>query len=285
MNIEITPGLAHHQLAESSPPDTRCLVEGFGRQMSSCLDPQRPVLYLDEDLPSGSLRLPHEHVRGQLAWAATGVLRVNTDAGSWLVPPSHAVWITGGLRHEILVVSPASIRYLFVDPSVCERLPDVCQVMSVTPLLRELILRLLTFDLSVPAQGKPARLIQVLLDELAGLETSPLHLPVGQDRRLLAVMNILINNPADSRSLPQLAAVAGASPRTLERLFRSEAGLSFRQWRARLRLMEAVQRLGKGESSAAIALSLGYASSSAFVAAFRRYFGQPPQRFAHQGGA
>ena len=280
MNIEFTPGLMYHQCAAATQQRPE---GGAGRTMSSCIDPQRPVLYLGEDLSAGSLRTAHEHVRGQLAWAASGVLRVNTESGSWLVPPSHAVWITGGLQHEILVVSPASIRYLFIDPSVFDRLPTECQVMSVTPLLRELILRLLLLDLSVPAQGKSARLIQVLLDELSDLETSPLHLPVGQDRRLLAVMNMLTLDPSDGRSLPQLAAAAGASPRTIERLFRSESGLSFRQWRARLRLMEAMQRLGEGESSAAIALSLGYSSSSAFVAAFRRYFGQPPQRSAQQG--
>jgi AraC-like DNA-binding protein len=280
MNIENPPFSTSAVInAGSYPQRGRYPEGGTGPLLGICLDPLRPLLYLSEELPQGSLRSPHEHPRGQLAWAASGVIRVNTDSGSWVVPASHAVWIPGGMKHEIIVASSAAIRYLFVDPSVLQYLPDECQVMEVTPLLRELILRLLTFDLSQPARGASARLIQVVLDELASLPSSPLYLPFGQDRRLLMVMKQLTRNPADTRSLPQLAALAGASPRTLERLFSSETGLGFQQWRSRLRLLEAVQRLNRGESSAAVALSLGYSSSSAFVAAFRRYFGRPPQSF------
>lgn len=216
MNVEILPTVLYPR------PES-----GEGALLGSCLDPERPLLYLSEDLPGGSIREPHAHPRGQLAWAATGVLRVNTEAGSWIVPPSHAVWIRGWERHEVIVTSAASIRYLFVDPSCCDRLPAECQVMAVTPLLRELILRLLTLDLSRPAEGPEARLIQVLIDELAGLPPSPLYLPVGHDRRLLAVMQLLTRNPADTRPLPELAALVGASTRTLERLFHKEAGLGF----------------------------------------------------------
>ncbi|MCY0964146.1 AraC family transcriptional regulator [Parathalassolituus penaei] len=268
-----------------NPPKTfseisaRYPESGTGTLLGQCIDASRPLLYLSEELAQGSLRTPHEHPRGQLAWAASGVLRVNTEAGSWVVPPSHAVWITGGTRHEILVASRAAIRYLFVDPSVLDRLPDHCQVMAVTPLFRELLLRLLSYDLQQAQTGAQQRLVQVLLDELAALQPSPLYLPSGQDRRLLVVMEQLSRNPADTRTLPELAAVAGASPRTLERLFQSETGLGFQQWRSRLRLLEAVQRLNRGEGSAAVAHSLGYTSPSAFVAAFRRYFGQPPQSF------
>ena len=275
MNIENLPN-TYEPIRPRSPES------GHGVLLGQCIDPNRPLLYLSEELAQGSLRTPHEHPRGQLAWAASGVLRVNTGSGSWVVPPSHAVWITGGERHEILVANRAAIRYLFVDPSVLDRLPDHCQVMAVTPLFRELLLRLLSYDLEQPQTAAQQRLVQVLLDELAALQPSPLYLPSGQDRRLLMVMQQLARNPADTRTLPELATLAGASSRTLERLFQAETGLGFQQWRSRLRLLEAVQRLNRGESSASVALSLGYASSSAFVAAFRRYFGQPPQSF---GGA
>ncbi|WP_221801816.1 AraC family transcriptional regulator [Oceanobacter mangrovi] len=283
MDIEIPPGLHWHQ--HTTLPDGSLLHPelrpegGMGRMMGNRIDTDCPLLYLAEQLESGSVRSRHHHPRGQLAWAASGVLKVITETGSWIVPSSHAVWIACHVEHEILVVSPASIRYLFIDPSVADRLPDQCQVMAVTPLLREMIIRLTSRDLLKP-DCKDRRLIDVVLDELGSLDTSPMHLPAGQDRRLQAVMALISRDPSDMRNLPELASEVGASPRTLERLFQNETGMSFRQWRSRLKLLEAVQRLGDGESSAAIALSLGYSSSSAFIAAFRKVFGQPPQSFA-----
>ncbi|WP_165495780.1 helix-turn-helix domain-containing protein [Marinobacter halodurans] len=119
------------------------------------------------------------------------------------------------------------------------------------------------------------------LDEIGRLTPSPLYLPAGHDRRLQTLMQVLAENPAETRRLDELARRCGASPRTMERLFRAETGMSFQQWRTRLRLLEAINRLGEGESSAAVAYSLGY-RSSAFVATFRRHFGKPPQSFIRE---
>ncbi|MGB1091763.1 MAG: AraC family transcriptional regulator [Oceanobacter sp.] len=279
MDVEITPEFSKAAGSLADLPAYCSPEGGLGSLWGTLIDPERPLVYLSEELPAGSVRTLHDHPRGQLAWATSGVLRVNTEEGSWVVPPSHAVWITGGLRHEVEVLSPAFIRYLFTDPSIEHRLPDRCQVMTVTPLLRELVLRLLTLDVSGSLEAKDQRLVEVIVDELGSLESTPLYLPSGTDRRLKALMESMSRNPADTRPLPELAADVGASPRTIERLFQAEAGMGFRQWRTRLRLLQAIQRLSEGETSAAIAQSLGYSSSSAFVAAFRRYFGKPPQSF------
>lgn len=295
MDIDNPPGLHWHSSLESSgysstsphSADTQAPYlrpeDGTGTRLGRRMDPECPVLCLSEQLPAGSIRTPHSHPRAQLAWAASGVLKVNTASGSWIVPPSHAVWIASNMEHEIQVVSDASIGYLFVDVSVTHRLPDQCLVLTINPLMRELILKLASLDLSPPMSSKTANLIEVVLDQLGEQQASPLHLPGGRDRRLQAVMDLLTRDPATSSNLQQLASAAGASPRTIERLFQNETGMSFRQWRTRLKLLEAVQRLGDGESSAAIALSLGYSSSSAFVAAFKKNFGVPPQRFSDSG--
>ncbi|MAM11287.1 MAG: hypothetical protein CML23_12660 [Rhizobiaceae bacterium] len=68
-------------------------------------------------------------------------------------------------------------------------------------------------------------------------------------------------------------------------LFKRETGLSFSEWRNRLRLMEAVNHLSHGKSSVEIAGLLGYRSASAFVAAFGRGFGVPPQSYLKVGSA
>jgi len=97
-------------------------------------------------------------------------------------------------------------------------------------------------------------------------------------------MHTLVREPGNQQKLEELADGSGASIRTLERLFKKETGMSFQQWRTRRKLLESINRLVEGESSAAIAHSLGYRSSSAFVAAFRRHFGVPPQSFIRSAG-
>lgn len=246
-------------------------------------DPARPILPHSRRLGAGMAVEPHAHPRGQLLWAAQGVLRVFAEDSVWIVPPSHAVWIPGGTRHHVLTETEAELRNLYVDASRPLRL-DVhghahCSVLLLTPLMRELILRLATSPTTGYPDAALQRLAEVALDEIGSLAEAPLSLPGGRDARLTRLTQHLGRQPGDGRPLTALARLAGASPRTLERLFRKETGLTFRQWRSRLRLLNAIEQLHLGRSSTEIAWSLGYSSPSAFVAAFRARFGRTPQDF------
>ena len=246
-------------------------------------DPAHPVLASGRTLGAGVAIPPHSHPRSQLLWAAEGVLRVTSTGSVWIVPPSHAVWIPGGIIHDVVTETEVAIRSLYVDPSrplrVAPGRAAQCSVLLLTPLLRELILRLNRAGRPAGHDAARDRLGAVALDEIEALEEAPLSLPGGRDPRLQRLMRHLRAEPGDPRPLAALAAIAGASPRTLERLFRRETGLTFRQWRSRLRLLLAIERLDRGQSSTAIAWSLGYSSPSAFVAAFRQSFGTAPQSF------
>lgn len=244
-------------------------------------DPARPVLAAGRTLAAGVAIPPHSHPRSQLLWAAEGVLRVTSAGSVWIVPPTHAVWIPGGITHDVVTETEVEIRSLYVDPSRpvrCGRAAQ-CSVLLLTPLMRELILRLGRGKWQAAEDAPRARLGAVALDEIEALEEALFSLPGGHDPRLVRLMRHLRAEPGDPRQLTELAAIAGASPRTLERLFRRETGLTFRQWRSRLRLLMAIERLDRGQSSTSIAWSLGYSSPSAFVAAFRQSFGTAPQSF------
>jgi AraC-like DNA-binding protein len=99
------------------------------------------------------------------------------------------------------------------------------------------------------------------------------------DKRLRRAMDLLLEQPADDRGIDELATLCGASGRTLARLFRKETGLTFAEWRRQLRLLESIDRLGQGQSVTRVALDMGYRSSSAFIAMFRRSLGAAPSRF------
>jgi AraC-like DNA-binding protein len=170
------------------------------------------------------------------------------------------------------------MRTLYLAPRLSRSLPAGCQVLSVSPLLRELILHAVALGglhRRVPAQ---ARLIGVLLDQLRVLPAPALTLPQPRDPRAVKVAGALRANPGDPRPLAVLVG-RGASLRTLERRFRVETGMTLGRWRQQLRLVEALRLLAVGAPVTSVALDVGYDSPSAFVSVFRRTFGTTPGRY------
>ncbi|WP_299617853.1 helix-turn-helix domain-containing protein, partial [Pelagibius sp.] len=247
-------------------------------------DAARPVAPLARDYAGPSRRDWHHHTRGQLLYASAGVMTVDTAAGTWVVAPEQAVWIPPGVEHQVIHQQAIAMRTLYIDPVVAAGLPGDCCVLAVPPLLRALILRAVEIGTDYGPEGPEARIMAVILDELGALEPEPLHLPQPRDPRLLKVTRAMTDDPADGRSLGGWARSAGASERTLARLFVKETGLTFGEWRERLRLMAAVARLAEGEAVTAVAYDLGYQSPSAFIAMFRRRLGDTPGRYLKQAG-
>jgi AraC-like DNA-binding protein len=242
-------------------------------------DPGRPVVAVASD-HRGPHHFPlHHHFRAQLVYAVAGVMTVSTCEGTWVVPPQQAVWVPPGVRHEVGSAAALAMRTLYIHPVATEGLPRTCCVVTVPPLLKELILTAATLAERYSPDGPEARLMAVIPDRLRSLEPEPLHLPLPADRRLRAITDALTGQPADGRSLADWARTAGASERTLARLFRRETGMTFGAWRQRLRLLSAVSRLAEGQSVTSVAYDLGYESPSAFVAMFRRELGASPGRY------
>jgi len=225
----------------------------------------------------------HAHEWDQLTYAASGVMRVHTDAATWLVPPHRAVWLPAGVTHIEEMHAPVSVRTLYLAPKLATRLPRETCMVNIPSLMRELILhisRIGVLDRKKPAQ---AHLISVLLDELVGAPDVPLQLPMPHDPRARRLATLLQNAPDDDRSVDALSQRAGASRRTMERLFLDETKMTVGEWRRRLRLLHGVRLLASGESVTNVAIDAGYASTSAFIAAFKRTFGVTPSRYANQG--
>lgn len=223
----------------------------------------------------------HSHGRTQLVFAAAGVVTVETAEGSWTVPPQRAVWVPGGLVHDLAMHGRVELRSLYFLPTL-PGVPAEPSVLSVTPLARELVLRLM--DLPPAPDESWRRLVATLLDELAGVGSALLHLPLPTDRRARRVAEALLAEPGDGRRLEDWAARVGAAPRTLLRHFRRDTGLGFAAWRQQARFIAALPRLAAREPVTAVALDLGYDSPSAFVAAFRKAFGTTPGRYFASNG-
>ncbi len=230
-----------------------------------------------ERLRAGSWTARHRHPWGQLSYAISGVLGVHTEGGSFFAPPHWAVWVPAGLEHEVITSTHADMRSLYVREDACGWAPDHCQVLEVTPLTRELIKQFCLLPADYPeADGPAARLVAVLLDQLAAAPEAGFSLPMPGDARIRGLCEALLEQPDLDRTLGQWAPVLGASEKTLSRAFQRDTGLTFRRWRQRLRLLAALQPLERGDSVTQVALASGYESPSAFIAAFRGLFGRTP---------
>lgn len=221
---------------------------------------------------------PHAHGWAQLIYAASGVMRVRSEQTLWIVPPARAIWAPAGVEHEIRARGDFAMRTLYLDASLAERLPRTCVALEISPLLRELILHAVSIGILRSEEEAQARLAGVIADQLAAATALPLDLPLPSDSRALRLAEALREDPSSQAGLPELARAAGASARTIQRLFLAETGLPFAGWRQRLRLLHGATVLGAGKSVTEAGLEAGYSGTSAFTAAFRKHFGFTPSR-------
>lgn len=237
------------------------------------------------DEPGDQLRLGtreldwHHHLRGQLFCIESGLIRVHTQNGSWLLPPQRIGWLPPGLKHKVTMSGVLSGWGVLLTPAASKTLPSRPCVMGVSDLLRALVRRAAGWagsDRLTPAQ---TRMVAVLLDEIREAPQEPLHLPMPADARAARIASALIRRPNDTRTLHELGAWAGLSERTARRIFMTETGMGFSEWRQQARLTLALEHLADGTPVAEVAEALGYATPSNFIAMFRRVFGEPPARY------
>lgn len=221
----------------------------------------------------------HSHLRAQLIYAGSGVVRVETETGCWVVPPVRGVWIPANTAHRVIMLGSVEIRTLYIRPDAAPGLPDICCLLEVSPLLRALILALLEEPLAYDRDGRGGQIAALALAELRFLKIPALHLPMPSERRLQRLCQELIANPESRQTLETLAEQQATSSRTLARQFQRETGMSFRQWRQQARLVDALGHLANNMPVALVAEKLGYRSASAFTAMFRRTLGSEPRRY------
>lgn len=239
----------------------------------------RPVTAIAEDFPHATELPEHHHNRAQVIHGVSGVMRVTTSQGIWIVPPGRGLWVPPRVTHAIRMRGRVLMRTAYIHPTEMKRAPEDCSVLRVSPLLRELLVRLCELPQPYPLGGAEERIARLVLDELHAAPVAPLHLPTPRDPRLRRVADALLADPADGRSLADWGKKTGASDRTLARGFVRETGMTLGAWRQQARLLQALEMLGEGRPVTTVALDLGYDSPSAFIAMFRRALGTTPARY------
>ena len=230
----------------------------------------------------------HDHAWHQLTFATRGHLEVITREARHIVPADRAVWVPAGTLHTEVMRAPISMRSIYISRLSFwpgrRRAADRVRTIAVTPLLRELILHISRIGALDRRRPEQARLVGVLLDQLAAARDVGFALPSPRDPRARRFAELVTRDPGGDAPIAALARKAGASLRTIERCFLAETGVAVGAWRRRVRLFHALRLLESGAPVTEVALDVGYASTSAFSHAFARQFGRSPTGRAAPGG-
>jgi len=250
-------------------------------RVSTYEDTPRDVLATGNEYASGTLIPSHTHKRGQCLYPIAGVLTVTTTEGSWVVPPRRALWIPPGMAHTVQMGGPTSLLNAYLLPEIASQagLSQHCTVISVSPLLHALLSEAVDLPAKYALDSRDDRLMHLLVDEIARMPSLPLSTPLPQDARLVRLCQALMQAPSLEIDIDSMAHKADMSRRSFTRLFREQTGMSFSSWRQQACLLAALSRLGRGQSVTQVAIELGYSSTSAFTAAFRRTLGAAPSHY------
>ncbi|WP_291717783.1 helix-turn-helix transcriptional regulator [Magnetospirillum sp. 64-120] len=224
---------------------------------------------------------PHRHKRAQLLYALTGIITVTTEAGRWMVPPDHALWVPAGMEHSVAPHGRVRMHSIYVSPGAVD-LPPGCRVVEVTPLMHGLIVEAVKLPRQWQKGSRADKIMALVVEELPLLPERPLGLPMPADERLAALCHDFIATPDPHATIDDWAKRLATSRRSFTRLFRQQTGLGLAAWRQQATLFAALPRLAAGEAVTTVAIDLGYDSVAAFTTMFKRLLGAPPSRYLRQ---
>lgn len=253
------------------------------RSIPPWMEGQPLVAYQHPPSPPPAIRRDadwHSHPHGQIFYVEQGVAQLQIDGGTFLLPPHRAAWIPPATMHACSLSGAGMLSWnLFLSPGLSRHLGEHACVLGVQPLTRMLLQQAVQWSPDDQRSARRRRLMVVLLDELRNASKESFHLPMPTDRRVLRIANAILAQPGQARTLDELSDWAGVSARTVNRLFKTQVGMSFMAWRQEAMLMHATACLARGESVSNVADALGYSSPSNFIAMFRRSYGQSPTRY------
>ncbi|WP_038173142.1 AraC family transcriptional regulator [Vibrio pacinii] len=224
----------------------------------------------------------HSHPWGQVQLISGGILEMEAEGTRFLAPPHLAIWVPAGVRHTSFNRKPLSYCSLNVAQHLTANFPERTSLIKITPIVSAIVDDFRQREINVADNEQDKRLVQVLLDQLATRDTQHHFLPSSDHKYLSKILAAVEENPIDNTSLSQWAERVHTTERTLARHCQSELGMSFTEWRLRVRYLYSMDLLRKGHSVKEVALTLGYNQASPFIAMFKKYSGQTPEQYKNR---
>ncbi|HWD33787.1 MAG: helix-turn-helix transcriptional regulator [Pseudomonas sp.] len=244
-----------------------------------------PVYFRYDEFGADTHSPAHRHAWGQLNYASHGIMHLEIDGQRFVSPPHYAVWVPPDTEHSCYNPQAIVYRSVYLERALCQALPAEPCTLVISEILKAILGDFARRDVSVPEDEADRRLAQVLVDQLCQAQTQTCFLPYARSAGLDGVLQALHAAPADNRPLAEWAASVHVSERTLARQFLRELGISFGEWRLRLRFLRAIEALEQNLPIQQIAFDLGYSSPSAFIAMFQRHAHCTPEQYRRQARA
>ncbi|MDN3611858.1 AraC family transcriptional regulator [Vibrio ostreicida] len=256
------------------------------RKSAKHLHPSLPIEHAPSDvfmnfdafLPNTETRV-HSHPWGQVQLISGGILEMEAQGTRFLAPPHLAIWVPAGVEHTSYNRKPLSYCSLNIAPALTQGFPEGTSLLKITAITAAIIADFRHRKIDVAVSKQDQRLIQVLLDQLAIPDAQPHFLPFTNHKYLAGILTAIEENPLDNTSLGEWSARVHTTERTLARYCQAELGMSFTEWRLRVRYLHALDLLRGGLSVKQVALTLGYRQASPFITMFKKYAGRTPEHF------
>ncbi|WP_421595131.1 AraC family transcriptional regulator [Rahnella sp. PD4] len=237
------------------------------------------LLFRGEIVEGNSEYVEHSHPWSQIICVKSGVLAMRVAGQRYLAPREFAIWIPAGVEHSSYNRKTTRFCVIDIAPALDIHLPVEPCLLTPTAIFNAIADDCFSRNMTEPQSETDLRMCRVLLDQISLAPRQNTYLPTSENKLLSPVLSALEKNPADNTSLAQWAKQVYTTERTLSRRCQQELGMSFAQWRQRLRFLHAVSLLEQGKTVQEVSLELGYSSSSAFIAMFQQVSGTTPQRF------
>lgn len=244
----------------------------------------RPIIALGNEYAEGHHIPPHRHRRGQLLYGASGAVMVTTAQGTWVMPPQCGMWIPGGTVHDVRMLGVVNTRSLYLEAEAATGLPDRCQVVEISPLMRSLMADAVDLPVEYDLNSRAGAVMALIQHELQEMPVLPLSLPFPEHPALAERCRAFLVAPTPHETIDGWCETLGMSRRSFTRLFRQQTGLSFAVWRQQACLVAALPRLVAGEPVTTVALDLGYDNPAAFTTMFKRLLGASPRHYLDENG-
>ncbi|WP_287228313.1 helix-turn-helix transcriptional regulator [Vibrio sp.] len=219
----------------------------------------------------------HKHQKGQLLYAPRGCMNFALSNSVCILPPTKAVWIPPDTVHRAFMTNVVAYRSLYFDCNAF-RCPDSITIIEVSELLKALINKMAFWPVDKP-EIEMNNYTALFWEEFDHSKTYSYELPLPTDRRLNSFRLRVSDEAFLAPDLVTLANSAGASTKTVTRIFKAETGMSYQEWKQQWRTLKAIELLCRERQVSDVAHWLEFSSDSAFIAFFKRQMGQTPLSF------
>ncbi|MFM5459000.1 helix-turn-helix transcriptional regulator [Aeromonas veronii] len=243
-----------------------------------------PLFFSYQQMLADSATVLHSHPWGQLNMISLGIMEIELGDQRLVAPADYLIWVPADIDHTSYNEQTLHYTSIYVSHELAAKLPPEPRLLLLTPLIRALLSDFCERRVGHMTDEWDQRQAELLVERLARTRCQESYLPMSQDKLLAPMLAALHSDPADPRTLAQWAGQLHTTERTLARRCLRELGMSFGQWRARLRLLKALAWLKGDMPIQEISWRLGYGSTSAFIAMFNRELGCSPQRYRQQSG-